>query len=222
MSDSNFPSSTSSILLFGSTGFIGGCYLNSLLKSPIQPSTPTDVYLRILTSSSSKAETIRTYCQQHLSDKSLKIEVIPIPRDGKDLWYSESERLSSLSHTVLQIATSDDLRLTKAINSGLSSQSRPSSLPSPGNLIHLSGVQLIESKPIGEFVDVHQYDDSDRKALDEIPDEAAHRFIDLEIENQRREGKIMADIVCPALVWGKGVGPGERVSGLLPSMVSAL
>lgn len=225
VSDSSSLTSTSSILLFGSTGFIGGCLLNSILTQPIKESkgTPPSTYLRILTSSSSKALSISDYCSKHLSDSSLKIEIISIPRDdsSSDKWYSESQRLSSLSSTVLQIATSDDLNLTKAINAGLSSSNRQSNgLDKKGSLIHLSGVQLIESKPIGQFVDVIHYDDLNVKQLEEIPDEAAHRFIDLEIEQDRKNDKIWADIVCPALVWGKGVGPGERTSGLTPDMVS--
>lgn len=46
--------------------------------------------------------------------------------------------------------------------------------------MHVSGTQLIESKPTGNLEDVPKYDDLDVEQIKAIPDSALHRLIDLE------------------------------------------
>lgn len=47
-------------------------------------------------------------------------------------------------------------------------------------LVHISGTQLIESKPTGKLEDVPKYNDLDVEQIKSIPDSALHRLIDLE------------------------------------------
>lgn len=47
-------------------------------------------------------------------------------------------------------------------------------------LVHISGTQLIESKPTGKLEGVPKYDDLDLDQIKSIPDTALHRLIDLE------------------------------------------
>lgn len=78
----------------------------------------------------------------------------------------------------INAATSDDLELTKAINQGLARGRSRSGRK--GVLVHISGTQLIESKPTGRLEDVPRYDDLDVAQIEAIPDGALHRLIDLE------------------------------------------
>lgn len=55
----------------------------------------------------------------------------------------------------INAATSDDLELTRAINRGLK-KARTSGRK--GVLVHVSGTQLIESKPTGKLENVPKYD----------------------------------------------------------------
>lgn len=82
---------------------------------------------------------------------------------------------------VINAATSDDLELTKAINRGLVKGSSKSG--KRGVLVHISGTQLIESKPTGKLESVPKYDDLDVEQIKSIPDTALHRLIDLEYEH---------------------------------------
>lgn len=79
---------------------------------------------------------------------------------------------------VINAATSDDLELTKAINRGLAKGKADSN--KSGVLVHVSGTQLIESRPTGRLEDVPKYDDLDVEQIKSIPDSALHRLIDLE------------------------------------------
>lgn len=78
----------------------------------------------------------------------------------------------------INAATSDDLELSKAINRGLARAKAESG--KKGVLVHVSGTQLIESKPTGRLEDVPKYDDLDVEQIQSIPDSALHRLIDLE------------------------------------------
>lgn len=78
----------------------------------------------------------------------------------------------------INAATSDDLELTKAINRGLAKAKAKSK--KRGILVHVSGTQLIESKPTGKLEDVPEYDDLDIEQIKSIPDSALHRLIDME------------------------------------------
>lgn len=79
---------------------------------------------------------------------------------------------------MINAATSDDLALTKAINRGLVKGSAAAG--KRGILVHISGTQLIESKPTGKLEPVPHYDDLDVEQIKAIPDTALHRLIDLE------------------------------------------
>lgn len=88
------------------------------------------------------------------------------------------ERACADVDIVINAATSDDLDLTKAINLGLAKGKSASG--KKGVLVHISGTQLIESKPTGRLEDVPKYDDLNVEQIKAIPDEALHRLIDLE------------------------------------------
>jgi nucleoside-diphosphate-sugar epimerase len=199
-----------SVLLFGATGFVGGHVLHKLLT------TSTSIgSIVIPTSSSSKQSKVQKWIDGLKTQ--VKTSVPVIPREPAEKWYSECDRLSSQADCVLQLATSDDLELTKAVNKGLTRGRKEGG--KKGVLIHASGVQLIESKPVGEYVETPNYDDSKPESIASIPDSAAHRSIDMEIENDIHSGKICGAIVCPALVWGLGAGPDKKVSIMIPDTV---
>lgn len=92
------------------------------------------------------------------------------------------ENASAEVDVVINAATSDDLELTKAINKGLAKAK--SVHGRKGVLVHISGTQLIESKPTGKLEDVPKYDDLDVEQIKSIPDSALHRLIDLEYVQQ--------------------------------------
>jgi len=130
------------IVVLGSTGFIGGHFLFRLLTSSPSSLSGLNPSVIALTSSSDKAETLAEW--QKGLPSSMPFEVRVASR-GKE-WYEENRKLASQADLVVQAATSDDLDLTKAINAGLE-QAKKSGLA--GKLLHLSGVQLIESAPLG-------------------------------------------------------------------------
>lgn len=200
-----------SILFLGATGFVGGDVLYKLLTSD----SGNIESIIIPASSSSK----QTKVQDWIDGLHTKVKTsIPIiNREPAEQWYSECENLASQVDCAIQLATSDDMKLTKAVNAGLIKGRKQNG--KKGVLLHASGVQLIESKPIGEYVETPNYDDSDTKSIGSIPDSAAHRSIDMEIENQFHTDALCGAIVCPALVWGKGKGPDKVVSIMIPDSV---
>lgn len=199
-----------SILFLGATGFVGGDVLYKLLTSS------NDIESIVIPASSSSKQTKVQKWIDGLNTK-VKISIPIIAREPAENWYSECERLSSQVDCTIQLATSDDMKLTQAVNEGLIKGRKQNG--KKGVLIHASGVQLIESKPVGEYVETPNYDDLDTKSIASIPDSAAHRSIDMEIENQLHSGALCGAIVCPALVWGKGKGPDKIVSIMIPDSV---
>lgn len=205
-------SSPTKIIVLGSTGFIGGDILYALLvdKSP-------NWQIAALTGSPSKASQISQWAQKQFPDAPHKLIVEIAERSGDtSQYYKQVEKIAEQYDVVIQAATSDDLNLTKAINRGLESGKKNGH---KGQLIHFSGVQLIESEPVGKFVETPYYDDSDLKQIESIPDSAAHRSIDQEVDRARLQGQIAGSIICPALVWGQGRGPVSKVSQQVPEMV---
>ncbi|CAO1625073.1 unnamed protein product [Sympodiomycopsis kandeliae] len=188
------------IVLFGASGFVGGSVLHALLTKPASASATVIA----VTSSAAKAAQIQAW--GHWLGTKLETQVVT--KEGS--WRGATP-LAAEADLVIQAATSDDLELTEAINAGLK-QGRK------GDLIHFSGVQLIESPPMGKYIETTLFDDTDLQALAGIPDSAAHRSIDLSIVNAVARGELYGSIVCPALVWGVGQGPCKRVSGLLPDL----
>lgn len=201
-----------SILFLGATGFVGGDVLYNLLRSP-----GTNVKQAIVpTSTPSKQKKVQAWIDGLHTSIATSLPVIA--REPASEWYAECERLSSQVDCVVQLATSDDLQLTQALNRGLARGRAEHG--KKGVLIHASGVQLIESAPVGEYVETPNYDDLDPASIASIPDSAAHRGIDLEIEAQFQRGALCGAIICPALVWGKGAGPDKIVSVMIPDTVA--
>ncbi|PWN42413.1 hypothetical protein IE81DRAFT_347513 [Ceraceosorus guamensis] len=211
-------SSIPKIVLFGGTGFVGGQVLYTLLTGDFSLG---EAEIVVITSSESKHRQIDSWASKlgsKLQGRSLSV-IVAQRGGGKDgnAWYEASEKISSDADLVLQAATSDDLKLTKAINKGLISAQKSGKR---GALIHLSGTQLIETLAGGNAEPkARQYDDSDRDAIVNISDEAAHRHIDLEIGHVIARGELPGAIVCPTLVWGQGQGPDLRVSTQIPDLV---
>ncbi|CAD6937652.1 unnamed protein product [Tilletia controversa] len=162
--------------------------------------------------------------EQESSDEAIKrirpngLDIVPIPRTPEQAWYAAAEQYASVTDCCVQVATSDDGSFTSAIQRGLAKAH--SSGKRRGCIVHASGTQLIESAPVGKFVETPIYDDTDLDQLKSIPDEAAHRLIDLEIINDIAAGKIGGGaIVCPSLIWGIAHGPVRRISQQVPGMV---
>lgn len=166
------------IVLFGASGFVGGSLLHKLLTSP--PPSDDTLAITAVSGSKSKATQISTWAawlsSRNLVSSSVKLQVEVAGR-GEAGFYDSAKTLAAKADLVIQAATSDDLRLTQAINEGLVEAKQSGR---KGNLVHFSGIQLIESEPVGHFVDVKNYSDVDLKAIEGISDDAAHRGIDLE------------------------------------------
>ncbi|PWN24345.1 NAD(P)-binding protein, partial [Jaminaea rosea] len=190
------------IVLFGASGFVGG----SLLHALVSPPSSTFASVLAVTSSDAKAAQIEAWGRW--IGASLETRVIT----SEHSWVAATP-LAVEADLVIQAATSDDLKLTEAINVGLKQGRR-------GSLIHFSGVQLIESQPVGKYVETRLFNDLDLEALAAIPESAAHRSIDLSIVDAVTRGELYGSIVCPALVWGTGRGPCKRVSAQFPDLVA--
>ncbi|KAN0060364.1 hypothetical protein ACQY0O_007693 [Thecaphora frezii] len=206
--------SNATVLLLGATGFVGGEILYKLLTSP----PPQVGKVIALVTGSSKAAQVRQW-EHSLRARSSQVvlQVEDVDRYTADKWYAAVEQWCSDVDCVINAATSDDLTLTKAINAGLV---RGKKSGKKATLVHLSGVQLIEGEPVGTYVETPNYNDSDVKQLQSIPDDAAHRHIDLEIGRAVSSGAFWGSIICPALIWGIASGPAKRYSALTPNMVS--
>lgn len=142
------------ILHLGSTGYIGGAVLHALLQSP----PPGLARLVLPVSSPAKAADVQRWRASLPSSAAAfsgTVEVPVVPREGP-AWYETVERLASQADLAINAATSDDLELTRAINRGLVAGKRQEGRR--GTLIHLSGVQLIESEPVGDYVETPLYD----------------------------------------------------------------
>lgn len=101
----------------------------------------------------------------------------PDPKASHDE-LAKIEDACAQADVAINAATSDDLELTRAINRGLARGRSQSGRK--GVLVHISGTQLIESKPTGRLEDVPRYDDLDVEQIKGISDDALHRLIDLE------------------------------------------
>ncbi|KAL7425297.1 hypothetical protein Q5752_000985 [Cryptotrichosporon argae] len=124
--------------------------------------------------------------------------------------------IAAAHDVVVNAATSDDLGLTVALNRGLA-QRRTAGKTAV--LAHVSGSQVIESKPTGKLEPVPVYNDEDVKQIEGISEDALHRKIDLEIVRADLAGEIIASIICPTCIWGKGSGPDKVISGMNPDYV---
>lgn len=135
------------VFLLGATGFLGGTVLSSLEKAGYE-----------ITS------LVRSGKEDKLSSRKTKVEVVSnaayivifanVQGDFSQL--DKIEQLAAQHDAVINAATSDDLDLTKAINRGLATGRKNGK---KGVLVHVSGVQLIESSGgSGNWEDVPFYD----------------------------------------------------------------
>ncbi|PSS03634.1 hypothetical protein BD289DRAFT_478465 [Coniella lustricola] len=183
------------VLLFGATGYLGGTLLTELER--------TDEY--------DVTSVVRAERERVLKDRKTKILV------ASHAELSKIETASAEADIAINAATSDDLELTKAINRGLAQGK--SAYSRAGVLVHVSGTQLIESKPTGKLEDVPKYNDQDLAQIEGIADSALHRLIDLEVARADREGEIKASIICPGVIFGHGSGPYKTISSPFPNLV---
>ncbi|KAJ4394525.1 hypothetical protein N0V93_003744 [Gnomoniopsis smithogilvyi] len=184
----------SSVLLLGATGFLGGTVLTDLEKGNYDVTC-----------------VVRPEREACMSGWKAKI----LLASHEDLALIESA--SAEVDIVINAATSDDLELTKAINRGLAKAR--SEHGKKGVLVHISGTQLIESKPTGRLENVPKYDDLDVEQIKSIPDSALHRLIDLEVVRADLAGEITASIICPGVIFGRGTGPYKTISSPFPNLV---
>ncbi|EPQ27724.1 uncharacterized protein PFL1_04861 [Pseudozyma flocculosa PF-1] len=206
------------VLLLGATGFVGGQILHKLITSPLSgPDSPSVGTVIALVSGASKAAAVRSW-ESSLRSRSTStvLQIEDVDRSTPQHWYNAVEQWSANVDCVINAATSDDLDLTKAINAGIIKAKHNGR---KATLVHLSGVQLIESQPVGTYVETPNYNDADAKQIQSIADSAAHRLIDLEIAKAISAGAFWGSIVCPALIWGISSGPCKRYSAMVPDMV---
>ncbi len=151
MSNATSPS----LLIFGASGFIGGDITFAVLGELVE--RKNDAPWRsvgVVTSSPEKQKQIEAYVREvfpSLEKGSVAVEVVKRSKEDSKAYYEHVTQISARYDLAVQAATSDDLELTKAINKGLEQGKKEAG--KLGKLMHFSGVQLIESEPVGEFVE---------------------------------------------------------------------
>ncbi|KAG8690324.1 hypothetical protein FRC11_012401 [Ceratobasidium sp. 423] len=188
------------IFILGATGYIGGAVLSELKRN--HPSYTFTALAR-------KDEDIRAL--EKIGVKGIK---------GTFLDTDKIEHESHEADVVINAADADDMGLVKAIIKGLKSKDKR------GIFIQTSGTGLLNNNYNGELgpEDDKIWNDNDINDIANIPPEAHHRDVDLEIfaahERPVYKEDVDAYIIAPSCIYGVGDGPVKRVSQQIPVMIS--
>ncbi|ORY89728.1 hypothetical protein BCR35DRAFT_350168 [Leucosporidium creatinivorum] len=113
---------------------------------------------------------------------------------------------------IIHAATADDLPSVKAILKGLSQRAESAS---PAVYIHTSGTGELAAAPSPDIV----YSDKNPELIDQLPDSAWHRDVDLFIKQSVEGGKVgkaKVAILLPPVIYGIGNGPLNKLSIDIP------
>ncbi|KAI0787419.1 NAD(P)-binding protein [Fomes fomentarius] len=173
------------VLLLGATGYIGGAVLSKLLAK--RQSTNITALVR----NAEKATILQS-----------KFGVKAVVGTHQEL--DKVERLAQDAHVVFNLADADDELLVKAILSG--AKTRHALLGESSVLIHTesttSGTYTLVDDARGEYPTDLVYDDLNVDQIKSIPNDAAHRKVDLLITDADSKGYVRTHIVLPSMVYG--------------------
>ncbi|KAF2144826.1 uncharacterized protein K452DRAFT_245996 [Aplosporella prunicola CBS 121167] len=184
------------IFLTGTTGYIGGTVLDTLVSR--HPEYDITVLLRNPPAG--------------FADRYPAVKVIRGDYDSTDIL----TQAASDADVVVHSGDSDHEPSIRAIIAGLLSRSTPSFL------IHLGGSGIIsdwqEDRPHGDLNPKAWSDVEDIDNIWSLDDKALHRNVDKIIQQAWAEHgqKLKTAIVCPPDIYGKGRGPGRTRSVYVP------
>ncbi|KAH8094660.1 hypothetical protein BXZ70DRAFT_1033990 [Cristinia sonorae] len=173
------------IFLLGATGYLGGTFLDALLKHPNVAQFDITVYIR----SEEKAKQVEAL--------GLGVKVVT---GGLD----DVEDGSSRSTIIINFASSDDLPLTEAILVGAKRAFASTNVPPI--IIHASGAAIFGDAAHGQYASDKIYDDADDATLDALPATAIHRNVDIPLAAAHDEGYVKAYVAAPPLFYGLATG----------------
>eukprot|EP01088_Endostelium_zonatum_P013426 TRINITY_DN27991_c0_g1_i2.p1 TRINITY_DN27991_c0_g1~~TRINITY_DN27991_c0_g1_i2.p1 ORF type:complete len:343 (+),score=82.55 TRINITY_DN27991_c0_g1_i2:28-1056(+) len=193
--------STKKVLIIGATGYIGGTVLAKLLQ---QPNILQIYSISVLIRDPNQSSLFQPLGVQtivgSLSDSSLLTQI------------------SSQHDIVLQLADADHLDGTTAILSGL--HLRSSTSKSPVYYLHNSGTGVLADSSYGLSSTTTIYTDSSMDQISSIPDSAPHRNVDILVLSSGND-TLKTLIICPPLIYGKGLGLVKILSQQIPVMIQA-
>jgi nucleoside-diphosphate-sugar epimerase len=128
--------------------------------------------------------------------------------------------LAAQSDVVLNLADADDIKLAKAVNSGLSQRAQADRSRQP-LLIHTSGTSVLSDPKHDDGTEPakHTYSDEAPEDFWSLPDTAPHHAIDLEVLKAQDLG-INTLVVIPCTIVGIGSGI-NKMSVQVPALISA-
>ncbi|KAG8932968.1 hypothetical protein FRC01_011533 [Tulasnella sp. 417] len=188
------------VFILGGTGYLGGSILVELAKQH-----PEARFIALVRNRAN-----------NIAFRPLGVDVVNGTHEDLPL----IEKLAAESDVVINVSSSDNLALIKAILAGLEKRARdePDASRKP-ILIHTSGTGVLCKDLDGEFREGKVYDDNIIEDTKGIPDNAFHRNVDLEIFSAAKNGLIDAYIVAPCTIYGKSRGPLPRLSMQINGMI---
>lgn len=194
------------IFLTGATGYIGGTILQTLVDQ--HPEYDITILQRSTKPGLSK-----------------QFPNVTIVKGSYDDLYTIRNAASN-ADIVLHNGDTDHKACLEALVDGLLKRTSAS----PGYLIQLSGTGIIsdfQSPTGGQYGNRDPRIWSDLSDIDDIwsqPDEALHRDVDKVLQKAYTEhgNRIRTAIVCGPDIYGRGTGPGKRVSILIPFFVEEI
>ncbi|EIN13348.1 nucleoside-diphosphate-sugar epimerase [Punctularia strigosozonata HHB-11173 SS5] len=184
------------LFLTGTTGYIGGTVLDTLIKA--HPDWSYTVLLRNVPAI--------------FAERYPHVRIVHGDYSSADVILAAASQADIVIHS----GNSDDEPSIKAIIAGLLTRNEAS------YLIHLSGTGIIddwiEGTHLGEFNPKVWSDIDDIDAITSMRDDALHRNVDKIIQEAAvaHPDKLKTAIICPPCICGKGRGPGRTQSVLLP------
>ncbi|KAF7377185.1 Epimerase domain-containing protein [Mycena sanguinolenta] len=192
------------VLITGTTGFIGGTLLQSILGR--QDYQHGQVEIACLVRGEDRAALIRREFGVHVIMADLAdVDVI--------------EAAAAQADVVIDTANADHPRSCRAILAGLKMRHAHTGIQSI--FIHSSGTGALTDNAQGEFASEKIYEDFDCGEIRAIPRNYVHREGDSMISEASEEGYIRGYVVMPPLVYGRGTGPFSRTSVQIPALIRA-
>ncbi|KAH7097017.1 hypothetical protein BKA62DRAFT_717841 [Auriculariales sp. MPI-PUGE-AT-0066] len=184
-----------SILIFGTTGYLGGAILVATLNA--FPDAKISAIVR------------------HDKQNALleAAGVASVLRGGTEN-VQELQKIVSEFDIVVNAADADDLILVNAIIAGLATRKERSGKRPV--FLHISGAYVVSDASEGVWNPNFKYiSDKDEAALRAIPPTAVHRHTELKVYEADAAGHIDGYQICPGAVWGSSPGPVRKDSVLL-------
>ncbi|KAH8094661.1 hypothetical protein BXZ70DRAFT_352304 [Cristinia sonorae] len=173
------------IFLLGATGYLGGTFLDALLKHPNAAQFDITAYIR----SEEKAKQVEAL--------GLGVKVVT---GGLDVVEDGASRPT----IIFNFASCDDLPLTEAVLAGTKKAFNSTKVPPV--IIHTSGAAMIGDNALGQYASDKVYDDADEATLDALPITAPHRHVDIPLAAAHNEGYVRVYVVAPPFIYGLATG----------------